>query len=64
MNAFTSFFTALGALLGFSRRRQELVNTPEMQAAERAKTQSEIVDDARRTIQTRQLDEVRRRVSE
>lgn len=54
----------LANLLGFAGKRQELVNSPEMQAAKKGGTDQELKDSAADAIAKKDADEMRRRLAE
>lgn len=64
LTAISNLLRALAEALGFVRRRQELINTPEMQANARAKTDAEIKDVTREAIREQDLKKVRELASE
>lgn len=50
MGAITAALKALAALLGIGQKRQELVNSPEMQANAKAGTDQKLKEDAAKVI--------------
>ncbi len=54
----------LANLMGFARRRQDLVNSPEQQANATAKTDQQIKDEARDAIAKKDLEKVRKLAAE
>lgn len=59
-----SIFDFLANLMGFSRKRQELVNSPEQQANAAAKTDQQIKDEARSAIAAGNVEKVRKLAAE
>ncbi len=64
LSTLSNLFRALAEALGFIRKRQELVNSPEMQANARAKTDAEIKDVTREAIRKQDLKKIRELASE
>lgn len=62
--AITSFLKAVAAALGFAEKRQELNNSPEMQANARAKVDETIKTETREAIVERDLKKIRELASE
>lgn len=58
------FFGAVMETMGFARKRQELANSPEMQANERAKQDAKERDAANRAVKENDLNAIRRRSAE
>lgn len=54
----------LANLIGFARKRQDLVNSPEQQANATAKTDQQIKDEAREAIAKADLEKVRKLTAE
>lgn len=54
---------AIANFFGFARDRQQLANSPEMQAAKQGQTDQELKDSAAKAIATQDADEIRRRLS-
>lgn len=50
-------------LFGFAKDRQQLANSPEMQAAKRGQTDTELKDSAAKAVAEQDVDEIRRRLS-
>lgn len=59
-----NIISGLAAFLRLKERRQELDNTPEMQANERAKTDAKIRDAATDAVKRDNLAEIRRQAGE
>jgi lipopolysaccharide biosynthesis regulator YciM len=64
LSTLSNLFRARAEALGFIRKRQELVNSPEMQANARAKTDAEIKDVTREAIRKQDLKKIRELASE
>lgn len=60
---FSSILSLLANLLGFAKDRQELINSPEMQANKKAETREDIREDATNTVQNNDLDQIRKDVA-
>jgi hypothetical protein len=58
-----AIFQAIASIFGFARERQQLANAPEVQAAEKGKTDQELKDSAAKAIAEQDSAEVRRRLS-
>lgn len=55
---------AVGAYFGWAGKRQDLQNTPEMQANAAAAERQKIADDAAKTVANQDLDQIRKDASE
>ncbi|HYC64526.1 MAG TPA: hypothetical protein VEC14_07340 [Reyranellaceae bacterium] len=64
MSKLSAILQILAGLFGYARKRQDLVNSPEMQANDRAKTDAKLKDSARTAIEKQDVDEIRRRLSQ
>ncbi len=64
MQLVKNIFAALAAGLGFAQRRQELVNSPEMQANAAAKRDAAVAKAATEAVAKGDLDEIRRMAGE
>jgi len=58
------FFGAAMEAFGFARKRQELANTPEMQANARAKQDAQTKDAIAKEIADNDLEAIRKRAAE
>lgn len=62
-NPVSSILDLLANLFGFARKRQDLANTPEMQANAQAAADQKLKDTAATAIAAQDLAEVRRRLA-
>ncbi len=60
MEAITAFLKSLAAALGFLQKRQELNNSPEMQANAVAKTDQTVTETATKAVAANDLEEIRK----
>ena len=59
----SSLLSLLANLFGLAKGRQDLVNSPEMQANKKAETREEIREDATKTVTDEDLDQIRKDVA-
>lgn len=64
LSLLSNLFRALAEALGLVRRRQDIINSPEMQANARARTDAEIKDVTREAIRKQDLAKIREIASE
>lgn len=64
MQTVLALLQAFAAACGFSKKRQELNNSPEMQANAKAKSDAKVADDAAEAVAKDDLDAIRAAASE
>jgi hypothetical protein len=64
VNPVASILDIVASLFGFARKRQDLVNTPEMKANASAKTDQQIKDESAKIISDQDANAAARGISE
>lgn len=64
MKTIAAAIQAIAAFLGFAQKKQELNNTPEMQAAKRGKSDQQIRAETTKAVASNDLDAIRKGASE
>ncbi|HEX2099179.1 MAG TPA: hypothetical protein VHF69_00865 [Candidatus Synoicihabitans sp.] len=64
MNPLVAALDIIASLLGIARKRNDAAQAPEMKAAARGKTDAEIKGSAGNAVAKRDLNEIRKRLSE
>lgn len=60
---FTAIVNGIADWIGWQRKRQDLINTPQMQANASAAQDQKVMDDARSDVASKNADQIRKDLS-